>query len=358
MGSKSKKIIMIIITIFVIFIVGTLATMFILTKFKKEEVVVQESVYKLPEQTLYYVNDAIYKNEGVNPETIDENIKVDFTEYKLKENVRNNLNINFESEIIDLQKNKNSIYGLYDDSIVILNSINKIRRITSEYEKIIAYKIKGDYVLKYTEPGKNALDKKKKSIELFNLYNSANFQISTDEVKTFDMDSDGIYVVCANGKNKNKLVRTIWSDKNKVIINDDETDQIVKIGDWIYYINKSKNNELYRVYKDGTKKESLSNQKLEIPESQKGKYYADNYIAGYLDNLYYINTADNNKLYKMQLSTKEQKPLINKNVETFKLENGYIYYTVKNENGLYIINENGENDCKILTHTPQEYIIN
>ena len=354
MGNNSKKIIMIIITIIVVISVIAAAAI-IIVKNSEEEVVVQEDIYKLPDQALYYINDSIYK-DGIDPSTINKNIKVDYTEFKVKQGNKKNLNIDIKNELTLLQKNKNVMYGLYEGAIVTINEVNKIRKITPEDEKVISFKVKGDNIVKYVERTRDKAKKKEYALEVFNLYNESVKGVAIEQIKTFDVDEDGIYFVYASGKLKDKIIRVLWNNYTNVIIGDDLTDQIVKVEDWIYYINKSKDNQLVRLYKDGTKKEIVSKSKLEVPKKQVGKYWADGYISGYLDTLYYINTEDNSKLYKVQISTGAQAPITNESVETFKLENGYIYYTLNTEEGLFVMHEDGTHVNKILKETPPDYI--
>ena len=398
---RQKNMIMIVASVIMgVLIIGT-ATVTLLKDFNKTDEVVKKDIYELPNQTVYFVNDFIY-DEGIDPKTIDKNIQVDYTRYILKDNLKQNLNINLVNKLTNLQKNKNEMYGLYENAIVILNDVNKIRKLTPEEDKILDFKIKGDNILKYVE--RTIEDNKQKTValELYNMYDKTTKQIIDKGIKSFDMDEDGIYFIADDKNMKDKLIRIVWnSEYQKVDLGEVKTDNIVKIEDWIYFIDQAEeNNQLCRIYKDGSKRETVTKEKfkiveekleekeetkkeedkkeedkkeedkkeenkkdkkiklkLETPKQFKKASSASGYIAGYLDTLYYINTIDGNKLYKIQLSTKEETPIINNSVKEFKLENGYIYYTLDNEEGVNVMSESGVFIKKILNQTPSQYVV-
>lgn len=393
---RQKNMIMIVASVIMgVLIIGT-ATVTLLKDFNKTDEVVKKDIYELPNQTVYFVNDFIY-DEGIDPKTIDKNIQVDYTRYILKDNLKQNLNINLVNKLTNLQKNKNEMYGLYENAIVILNDVNKIRKLTPEEDKILDFKIKGDNILKYVE--RTIEDNKQKTValELYNMYDKTTKQIIDKEIKSFDMDEDGIYFIADDKNMKDKLIRIVWnSEYQKVDLGEVKTDNIVKIEDWIYFIDQAEeNNQLCRIYKDGSKRETVTKEKfkiveekleekeenkkeenkkeedkkeenkkdkkiklkLETPKQFKKASSASGYLAGYLDTLYYINTIDGNKLYKIQLSTKEETPIINNSVKEFKLENGYIYYTLDNEEGVNVMSESGVFIKKILNQTPSQYVV-
>ncbi len=353
MDDKKRKIIMISVTVAVILIVLIVSVIVILKK-PKEQAVVYEDIYKLPTHVMYYINEDIY-DEDIDKATIDPNIKVDFTEYNVKQGKKKNLNVDLQKDLSMVQTNKGNIYGLYDGSVVSVNLSNKIRKISPDNEQVLAFKMHEGNIIKYALvtdlSGKQAYN-----LTVSNMYNDDRKLLSEEKVKSLDVDKDGIYVVYETGKLKDKIVRYLWNDYSEVVIEEDASDKIVKIEDWIYYINKTNGDRIYRVYKDGTRKNKITENKIEISEENKTKFDGSNFMAGYLDTLYYIDSVDN-KLYKLEVSENQREVISDKKIKSFKLENGYIYYSLKDEDGLYVMHQDGTYVNKILNKTPKEYVV-
>lgn len=354
MDDKKRKIIMISISVAILIIAIIAIAFTVLKKPKKEEVVV-EDIYKLPQHVMYYVNDDIY-DEKIDKATINNDIKVDFTQYDIKSSYKKNLNIDLQKDLTMIQSNKGNIYGLYDGSVVSVNFSNKIRKITPENENVFCFKMYEGNIIRYSQIT-DLNGKQEYALTVSNLYNEENKILSNEKVKSLDVDKDGIYVVYETGKLKDKIVRYLWTDYQEFVIEEDSSDKIVKAEDWIYYINRKDGDKIYRVYKDGTRKNKITDNKVELSETAKKSYDGSSFMNGYLDTLYYIDSQDGNKLYKLEVSENQKEVISKENIKSFKLIDGYIYYTLNDKEGLYVMHKDGTYVNKILDKDPKQYVV-
>ena len=104
----------------------------------------------------------------------------------------------------------------------------------------------------------------------------------------------------------------------------------------IYFVNKKDENKIYVIEKSGNNETKLDDitsvaDKGEIKEIDGSKYM---YIE---DNfLYYINSADSNTLWKINLDSKEKTQVISLSIEILQNIKGTVFYKVKNEMGVYL----------------------
>ena len=128
------------------------------------------------------------------------------------------------------------------------------------------------------------------------------------------------------GQNKQELVK----DENVSYIIQDDTK--------IYFVNKKDENKIYAIGKDGTglgKIDDIASvsDKGDIKEIDGKKYMFINN-----NELYYINVADYNTLWKINLETKEKSQVIAVSVEILQNVDNTVFYKVKNEMGVYLFN--------------------
>ncbi|WHH57181.1 DUF5050 domain-containing protein [Petroclostridium sp. X23] len=107
------------------------------------------------------------------------------------------------------------------------------------------------------------------------------------------------------------------------------------IEEWIYYTNTDDENKSYKMKTDGSKRIRL------IDDSAKYLNVNDGWI-------YYINESDSNKLYKAQTDGSNKIKLSNDIVESINVSDNWIYYVNASDNyTLYKADINGSNRAKL-----------
>ncbi len=102
-------------------------------------------------------------------------------------------------------------------------------------------------------------------------------------------------------------------------------------GEYLYYVNVSDTNALYRVKKDGSGK-------MKISEDSVSNI---NVVAGWV---YYIAANDNNAIYKVQINGLNRTKLSDDSAASLFVRDDHVFYSNANDNNmLYSIDCNGEN---------------
>ncbi|MBU3101784.1 MULTISPECIES: DUF5050 domain-containing protein [Clostridium] len=164
------------------------------------------------------------------------------------------------------------------------------------------------------------------------------------------IDNEWIYGI--DSKNSLGLVKTKLDGSGLTIIRSTRSyDKINVSTDWIYYINDDDNDSLYKVRKDGNENQKISNSRkynvyndsvFLLDDSADRNLYISNttltntikvsddnmkniVIVG--DWIYYTNSDDNNKLYKIGSNGVNRQKLCDDNMSFgFKIVGDYVYY--------------------------------
>jgi hypothetical protein len=147
----------------------------------------------------------------------------------------------------------------------------------------------------------------------------------------------GNWIYYINVKDKSKPYKIQIDGNNKTKINDDDnSENIIADGDWLYYIKHEKTGEekLIKVRTDGNSHTVLSGDKI-------------NQFCVTGDIIYYINSKDK-KIYKMQTDGSNKTKLHNDEADSFNVTGNAIYYCNKSDaHKIYKINTDGSNNVLI-----------
>lgn len=157
-------------------------------------------------------------------------------------------------------------------------------------------------------------------------------------------EKDG-WIYFLNSSDNEKLYKINVDDSGMTKISDDSPLFINVEGDWIYYSNNNDQNKLYRVKTDGTKRSKLSDDlALNI-------YTADNVV-------YYSNKADNMSLYKINGDGTDRIKLSEDGANLINVVGSTIYYLNLSDNRkLYKVNIDGIGRTKLLDDEINTYNI-
>ncbi len=106
-------------------------------------------------------------------------------------------------------------------------------------------------------------------------------------------------------------------------------------GDWIYFANENDQYRLYKIHKEGTSIQKLSNDSVQ-------------YLNVFDDVVYYSNVTDGYKLYKIGADGSARQKLNDDASFFITVVDGYVYYSNQNENDhMYKISINGTQKTKL-----------
>ncbi len=135
-----------------------------------------------------------------------------------------------------------------------------------------------------------------------------------DDVSEVNATSNWIYFVTSDGS----LYKVTPDGLTNFKISDDKASDIHVAGDWIFYINKSDNNSIYRMKTDGTERARISEQDVyTFTIDNEYVYYTKLFMGEFGFTIYQIKT-----------NGKDQQ-LLSKNyvVGKLKIDSNWIYYT-------------------------------
>ncbi|WP_168190058.1 DUF5050 domain-containing protein [Caloramator sp. E03] len=150
-------------------------------------------------------------------------------------------------------------------------------------------------------------------------------------------ENDGlIYKVRVDGKDKKQIT------KDRVFTDGMLLSGMIMDGKFIYYINESDKNRLYRINRDGTGKICIAKRSLDISD---GFYLLNGYIY-YFSGFNFFKISIDGKEMKL---TYREREICQMYFNSFKkiLYNNYIYFLQRD--GIYKIKIDGTNKCKVVS---------
>jgi len=124
-----------------------------------------------------------------------------------------------------------------------------------------------------------------------------------------------------------KAYRINTDGSQKIRITSDAVGRFFVRGELVYYSNSIKGRQLYRVGIDG------SNNELFSPVTVVNFAYEKGVI-------YYVNSVDN-KIYSLDLQSKDTKKIVDDVVMAINVKNGVIYYSLKSDGSLFKVKVDG-----------------
>lgn len=260
----------------------------------------------------------------------------------------NDKNIYTNSGLINIQIDNEYVYGMKLDGIYRLNkSTNEMETLVEkDVSKYLIDKNRIYYICN-TEENLHYIDLETKETKKLEIAN----------VSEIIVDANNIYVV-QNEKTKKILLKFDKEGQNKQeLVKDENVSYIIQDENNIYFVNKKDENKIYTIGKDGSNLAKLDDissvsDKGDIKEIDGKKYMfvADN-------NLYYINIADSNTLWKINLETKEKSQVIAVSVEILQNVDNTVFYKVKNEMGVYLYNYGTNFMSQVTKRKLKEFVV-
>ncbi len=176
-------------------------------------------------------------------------------------------------------------------------------------------------------------------------------------------DGQSLYLVAPDGSNARKLtegpVQQLCFSADRVVfvrnrqiytmprkggpalqVNEDEAENTVVWGDWVYYANGSDGFRPYRVHADGTGRTKISEDETLFLV-----------VAG--EWLFYCNLSDGEKLYRVNTDGSGRRKISDDRVGYLNFDQKYIYFTLtSHNNALFRMRPDGSDKSKVMEGGP------
>ena len=291
--------------------------------------VTQIYVYSRENNFKYVETDAIKEQKVYNVYYVTEGYTYDpvYTLNSIYSNGFGNKTVYSNSGLTSIYANSDYVYGIKEGGLYrLVKSTNELEPLVEK--DVLKYVLDNERIY-YIETGNNKL-------KYFDINTKQIADLGIENVSELIIDENNLFTVI-DAKTKKSLVRYDKNGENKAeLTKDSNVSYIVQDASHIYFVNKKDENKIYVIEKSGNNETKLDDitsvaDKGEIKEIDGSKYM---YIE---DNfLYYINSADSNTLWKINLDSKEKTQVISLSIEILQNIKGTVFYKVKNEMGVYL----------------------
>lgn len=246
----------------------------------------------------------------------------------------------------DIISKNNYIYGIKNGALCRFSKEN------SETETLV-----NSGVEKYTLTDTRVYYIANNKLSYIDVNTKENKEFSIDNVSEVLVDNNNLYVAKLE-KTKKILVRYDLEGGSELKLTDSQNvSYIIQDENSIYFVNKADENKIYKIGKDGSNSTSLSDavgisDKGNIKEIDGNKYL---FVSN--GKLYYINPSDSNSLWSVSLSDNSREKVIYGSVQILQNVDDTVFYKVKNEMGIYLYNYNTKFMSKVTNRNVSEFSI-
>lgn len=246
----------------------------------------------------------------------------------------------------DIISKNNYIYGIKNGALC------RFSKESSETETLV-----NSGVEKYTLTDTRVYYIANNKLSYIDVNTKENKEFSIDNVSEVLVDNNNLYVAKLE-KTKKILVRYDLEGGSELKLTDSQNvSYIIQDENNIYFVNKADGNKIYKIGKDGSDSASLSDavgisDKGNIKEIDGNKYL---FVSN--GKLYYINPSDGNSLWSVSFSDNSKEKVIYGSVQILQNVDDTVFYKVKNEMGIYLYNYNTKFMSKVTNRNVSEFSI-
>lgn len=253
-----------------------------------------------------------------------------------------------------LKYDDNKLYAIFNNRVGYIKN-NSIEYITDEDEYVVRFDVKDEYIY-YGKDNNNGSDNIFEQLAMKDINGENEIIISGVGIGQLIVD-DYIYYKPNSGTDISKLVRYNLDGSEKTILFDTAIGQIIKNGDYIYYVDYNDEGSIYKIKYDGTNIVKMIQGPINFSNSRVNQIDGYTNIGVINDYLYYINSNDERKLYKTNGYT--EAIVINASIYEIYVKDEYIYckYSDYNKSGLYLLDKTGKELKSITNKYIEEYIV-
>lgn len=331
---RSKLTIAMIITS-VILIIYVIFQIYVYNKKNNLEYLADENVLNQDIYNVYYVTQGYTYDPKYSLNTI-------------YSNGFNDITLLTDAGFSDIRISKGNIIGIREK---YLHSFDKN---TGEIKKILDKEVY-KYTL-YKDECYIILDNNKKLAKL-DLNTLEFIEFSQDNICEIIADDSSLFVV-KDEKTKKQLYKINKDGTNMTkIAANANVSYIICDNSKLYFVNKSDDSKIYSVNKDGSDYRKVADIKS-VTDTGILKNI-DGYKYMYINNecLFYINSDDENSLWKYDLKSGENVKEIAMQVEILQNVGSTVFYKIKNSVGVYLYNSDTKFMSEITKRKVKEFIV-
>lgn len=332
---KKRKHIYLIILFFLILISYVSVQVYIYSKSNSFKYIEGEDIGKQKVYSVYYVTegytyDPVYTLNNINSDGFGDKI------------------VYSNSGMHSIQVSKEFVFGIKNSSLCKLDKSTSVIEVLIEKD-VQKYALKGNKIYYVTMENKLCvIDVNTKEAK----------DLGISNVSEIEIDDTNIFTVI-DEKLKKTIAKYDLDGKNKTVLTkNSNVSYIIQDENNLYYVNKADGNKIYSVTKNGENESCLADIKSvadngDIKEIDGSK---NMFING--NNLFYINTSDDNSLWKIDLATKQNNErVIAVPIQILQNVDETVFYKVKGEMGVYLYNYNTGFMSQITRRKVKEFII-
>lgn len=332
---KRSKITYILMAIFMALAIYIIVQMFIYRKYNNFKYTLGDGVNDQAVYNIYFVTEGYTYNPTYSISSIT----------SLGQNEKNILP---SSNIDQIHVEKDYIYGLKDGTIC------KISKDKYQIEEIVK-----DDVRKYIKKG-DMIFYTSGDTQLLKSYN-------TQSKKTSEFDLKYVEQILANdnnvfGINHTTEEKAIYSfgyggqGKNKVS-GDEKVSYAILDENTLYFVNKSDGNKIYSVAASGDGMKKVADISSVDSVGKTEEVNGSRYMFTKDNNLYYINTEDDDTLWRYNLSDGTNEKIISASIEILQNVDNTIFYKIDKEMGVYLYNYDTKFMSLVTKRRVKEFVI-
>lgn len=335
LGVFSKRKIAVI-CIVVLLIAYVSVQLYIYNKENNYKYLADENVEKQKVYNIYYMSEGY----TYNPESSLNSIKSDSFEL-----TRIYTNLGFEN--IKLY-NKKKVIGVKEELLYSYSlEDNVITKISDK--KVKNYTLYGDDV--YIITGDNS------KVVKINLITNESIEFVKENVAEILVDDNYVFL-CIESNNTKTLYRyNKEGAEEKKITGKENVSYIIEGENDIYFVNKSDENKIYKVGKDGGVSKLSDEAKSITDTGAMAEIDGSKFVFVYGGGLYYINTADSNCLWRIDLETLENTKIIYSSIDILQNVEDTVFYKIKNQRGLFLYNLETGFNSQISSRLITEFVV-
>lgn len=194
-------------------------------------------------------------------------------------------------------------------------------------------------------------------LNYFDLNTKENKEFAIENVSEVLTDENSIYVAKFDKTKKTLIKYDLEGGSEQKLTDNQNVSYIIQDKNNIYFVNKADGNKIYKIGKDGNGSIALSDA---IGMSDKGSIKeidGNKYLFTSQGKLYYINPEDSNSLWSINLTDNSKEKVIYGSVQILQNVDDTVFYKVKNEMGIYLYNYNTKFMSKVTNRNVSEFSI-
>ena len=219
--------------------------------------------------------------------------------------------------LTNIKVDGNNLYGIRDNKLYSIN-LETYEVSTVTEDEVRLYDIHDGVIYYYTE--------QEEKDGVYKIVDGKAELIISDDATYLLVKDKYIYLISSK-KTSATVVRYNLDGKNAKELSDTHIVKDMAVdNNSVYYIN-SKDSKIYKVAKNGGDITCITNNEAKITDNDS--------IVIYEDNIFYVNSKDNNNLYRINLQNSTDEKVIAKSIKSMQIDKNIIYYMVQDNIGIF-----------------------